>query len=186
MQIESLEKAFLDGCLIAGTKKEPIRNYNSSTTILLQTSHDQNHEQIGCFSTSHLRREILLNLLQFRTAVRRIHQDHRVLLRFLVLVNLASQRVPVNNIRNLDTIEKEISNAKQIWQRLLFNTVKTLPQQFAIFVGSFFSNRSKQLTSGIQKTTSTAGEVSHRISKLKRNVCRHKVCQSTRRVELTR
>ena len=109
VQVEIPEQLCLNGnlCVIC-SKKETIRNNDSSTAIFLQAIHDKHHEEVGSLATAHIRRKVRFHVGLFITSVWWIHQNNIKLVSVCIVENIFGKRVVVIYQWRVDTMQQQV------------------------------------------------------------------------------
>ena len=109
VQVEIPEQLCLNGnlCVIC-SKKETIRNNDSSTAIFLQAIHDKHHEEISSLATAHIRRKVRFHVGLFITSVGWIHQNNIKLVSVCIVENILCKRVVVIYQWRVNTMQQQV------------------------------------------------------------------------------
>lgn len=112
MEVKLTHQLPLDGDLrIIGTEKEAIRKDDCRASVLLETVHDDGHEEVCGLRACKVRREVVLHVILLRAAIRRIHEDYIELVLLGIVEDIPEERVVMIDLRHINAMQQHIRDA---------------------------------------------------------------------------
>lgn len=106
MEVKLAHQLPLDGDLrIIGTEKEAIREDDRRASVLLETVHNDRHEEVCGLGACEVRREVRLHFIFLRAAIRWIHEDHIELVLLGIVEDVPEQRIVMIDPRYIDAMQ---------------------------------------------------------------------------------
>ena len=185
MEVELAHQLPLDGDLrIIGTEKEAIREDDCRTSFLLETVHDNRHEEIGSLRACEVCREVILHVIFLRTTIRRIHKDHVELVLLGIVEDVQEQRIVMIDLRYIDAMQQHVRDAEHVWELLLLDAVDGAADRFLI--RGRLHLLLELLQPAYEEAAGTAGEVRHLLTDLRLDSFCHEIGHGSRRIEFAR
>lgn len=185
MEVELAHQLPLDGDLrIIGTEKEAIREDDRGASVLLETVHDDGHEEVGGLGACEVCREVILHVIFLRATIRRIHQDHIELVLLGIVEDIPKQRVVMIDLWYVDAMQQHIRDAKHVRELLLLDAVDGAADRFLI--RGRLHLLLELLQPAHEEAAGTAGEVCHLLSDLRLDPFCHEIGHGSRCIKFAR
>ena len=183
MQVEFGQQFLFDVYLgVVGTEQETVRQNHCHTTVLLQTVHNDRHEEVCSFAACKVSGEMIFNICLFAAAVGRVHENHVKLIVHGVVQYVLEQGVVVEYTRNIQPMQQKVGDAKHIGELLFLDAVDGVAILLCISGALYLLLQLFQPAD--DKATGAAGKVRHCLTDLRLDHLCHKVGDSTGRIKL--